>query len=153
MSKKDRPNLVTGLVSNSASIIEAAQQVEREVKGASSPLLNPQEKENEVIEQKSIEVEPNESQMIEIDNEELSFEPSVISSSFDISIFFQEINSKDVNFKTTLMCQKHINLIRNLSTVFEVPIQAITYNIVDHWYKTYKPWIDKERKRRIKDIF
>ena len=150
MVKKNRPNLVTGLVSSSASIIEAAQQVEREVTKA--PSLPPQEVEKEVVEPKSIEKEADETPLNEIDSD-IEFSEPLPNSSFDISLFFQEMNSKDITFKTSLMCTRHISLIRNLSTVFEVPMQAITYNIVDHWYKTYKPLIDRERKKRSKEIF
>ena len=146
MAKK-RPNLVTGLVSSSASIIEAAQQVEREITGSRLPEKESQQEQAiEVIEDKQLEKE----QEI-IENEIDSSIP--VDSSFDVSMFFQELNSKGMTFKTSLMCPKHISLIRNLSTVFEVPMQSITYNIIEHWYKTYKPWIDKERKRRNKEVF
>ena len=145
MAKKNRPNLVTGLVSSSASIIEEAQKVEKEITGSRLPEKETPQVEviDEVIEDK---------QEVFEDEYESIISPS-IDESFDVSMFFQSMNSKDMAFKTSLMCTKHISLIRNLASVFDVPMQAITYNIIDHWYKTYKPWIDKERKRRNKEVF
>jgi len=150
MATKKRPNLVTGLVSSSASIIEAAQQVEKEITGSRFPEKEtPQEKVSEAVEEIHVE---NIIEEIENDTDD-SDSSSPFDNSFDVSMFFQEMNSKGMAFKTSLMCPKHISLIRNLSTVFDVPMQAITYNIIEHWYKTYKPWIDKERRKRSKEIF
>ena len=156
MAKK-RPNLVTGLVSSSASIIEQAQQVEKEITGSVSTKREDPEKnntalmENNKVEEKEVITEVSDT---DIDEQPASDDFSAsIDSSFDISIFFSELNEKDIAFKTCLISTKQLAMIKNLATVFDVPMQAITYNIIDYWYKTFKPVIDRERKRRSKDIF
>lgn len=161
MAKSNRRNLVAGLVSNSASIIEAAHQIEKEIIGSPShekkekDLKEPTEPIEPVV-KKEPEKEFIETIEMEDDTDD---QPSdqhvepVIEDPNDISIFFKELDNQNYGFKTSLMATKHISMIKSLSTLFNVPMQAITYNIIDHWYRTNKPRIDKERKRRSKEIF